>query len=216
MKTALITPCYLDDENKWTNNRLMRNVKWLDFHKKLFNKMNVDNVYFCDNASSFEKKRFLKGHESVFLIEYDQHLPRTGHLGYPYLWRVLYETKNLMSNYDKIVFLDTDIYLLSDVMVDWYANTNTGWQTLWCEKHGFPESGTWILSKDHYDKFNLFASGDYMKYNGKCMETFLPFTHVNKQFNGDRWGEGNNECPEDADFYAQAHNTRQFMFKGST
>lgn len=201
MKTALVTTCYLNDKEY-----LQKTVKWINYYAAL-NKLEYDIIYLLDNASDPQNIELLKANifKHVYIHSFKEHLPRSAHLEYPYLWRAVDYLKYLLEGgYDKVIYMDNDFYLLSEKAIDYVNKVKSGWISFYCNKHKFPETGIQIITKDNENYKNFLKTGDLMSYNGKMMETTLPLSEVNKDLVGDRYSEYlvTDQTPE-MDFYAQ-------------
>lgn len=204
MKTALVTTCYLniDDYFDKTN-------KFCNYYYSLQNDLNIDDIILIDNASCKGARigllNWINEDCPIRIVHFKDFLGRDSHLSYPYLWRAVYHLKELFKDYDKVIYMDNDFYITSSKLTDYINNLNSGWTTLWCPKHKFPETGIHIVTKDCKEYQDFVKSGNFMEHNGRMMETKLPVTEVNKTFKGDRWSEYQNSesIPEEADFSAQ-------------
>ena len=126
MKTALITPCFLEGKDGFGNDRFLRNKRYLDFYQPLKARLNIDNIFFFDNASEpwvigllmnpdgkrrgytvvdDPYTRWWRTIETInecskkedFLVRFNQRLyAGPGPEDYPYCWRVLYAIENLI------------------------------------------------------------------------------------------------------------------------
>ncbi len=195
-KTLLFAPCFLDE-----GERLQRNVKWLNYYNELADNLNYDEILLVDNGSKPEslwklQARTLPLNVPLTIEEHDVHLPRIksnayGFWYYAFGQAVKYAMKN---NYEKILHCDTDVYILNQKMIDWCNNTNTGWTSLWCSMHGFPETTFQIIGKDQFKNAHKFFTRDFLEfYPFDIAETRIPWTHIEKGFNGDRFGEKPNK-----------------------
>lgn len=191
MKTCLVTTAYLDNQHY-----KKKTEKFVNYYKSHFS-----DIFIIDNAS-------IKEHKIEGATIYTQYpfLGRPSHLEYAYLWRALYSLKHFFEKgYDKVVYADNDLYLLSSEAFDVVKLITKGWSTFHCKRHSFNETGISIITKDCKEYLDFVADGQFWKHNGKCMETHLPVTNVIKHLVGDRWSEYNGvTCPPPAaDFSAQ-------------
>jgi len=140
------------------------------------------------------------------------HYPRAGLLDYPAVWRWYWFIKDLLKEYDKVIAIATDAYILSQRLADYIEGLNSGWTALWSPKYNFPATEIQVITK-HCANFQNFFSGneDVYKYNGRIEELAVPLTHVEKGFVGDRYGEYDfndivklgPKTPFDGDYYTQ-------------
>lgn len=189
-KTLLFAPCYLDE-----GERLQRNVKWLNYYDSLADNLDYDTILLVDNASSKENLWKLQARTAPIFyitIENEVHLPRLKSNAYGYWYYAFGQAAEyaMKNNYDKILHIDTDVFLTSQKIVDWCNNTNSGWVSQWCFKYNYPESTFQIINKDSFEKMHKFMTRDFLAYYPNDMaETRIPWTHNEKSFNGDRFGE---------------------------
>lgn len=216
MKTALYTPCYLEGLDALGNDRLIRNIRYLEFYMKMKDYMGFQDIWLFDNGSSKKFLDILKIDPTIY-IEENPHIERLeGNYGYVYCWRALYFLNNLFEkDYDKIILIDSDGYVLSKRLAKFVKNCNSGWHTLWCNKWQFPEASFSIINRDVWPILKEYTKdNDFMSKNGRCLETDVPFTHVHKEFNSDRYGEDRIPQPKNCDFYSQAPLDIELNFEG--
>lgn len=202
-KTLLVAPMYLDEGDRYE-----RNVKWLNYVIPLQEKLGFNSILLLDNRSvrlneflrQMPKTNFIK------VYKFDEHLSRTAHTEYPYWYRAFgYAARYARENaYSKIIHIDTDVYLLNDKICEFVKNIDSGWNTFWCPRHNFPESTFQVIGFDQLEKFEAFMSKNPIHYYGHDAENLLPFTHIHKQFKGDRYGEIRASQTSDMDYYCQA------------
>ncbi|MEJ0044774.1 MAG: hypothetical protein WDN04_00360 [Rhodospirillales bacterium] len=80
---------------------------------------------------------------------------------------------------------------------------------MWCEKHQFPEIAIQVIGADQLASLAAFARAPYAALVGKLHEWLLPYTEVERGMVGDRYGEGGEEVPRDADFACQVQCQRE-------
>lgn len=183
MKTVLFCTAYF-------YNNLDRYVEWVKYNSKVFPEFDLllvhdgpidenDSKYIIENCKDLIT-------EDNF-IYFEEKLPRNDHI-FPGWWRsFITATKYYgIKNYDKIVHIESDAYVLSNRMIEWIKNTNSSWNVPISRKYGFPESAIQIIC---HDCFGLVKNlPDYFDFH--CLvELFLPFTNHTRNFIGDRYGE---------------------------
>ncbi len=207
MKTALVTPCFLEGTDPIGNDRLARNQRYIDYYAPLETTLGFDEIVLFDNASSPEKLAQLKAPKNVHVMRFDERLVRgPGPHDYPYCWRALYAYRDLINmGFEKFITIDSDGFVLSKRMAAYLKHADTGWVSFWSENGQFPESSIHVLCKDAFSIFHSFTGVPWSEYVGLMMEHELPFTHVDRQFRCSRFGELGSP-PQDAtmDFYGQA------------
>lgn len=105
---------------------------------------------------------------------------------------------------DKIVHIESDAFILSRRARFYVDKAENGWIAFWCPMWRFPESAFQIICRDEFDALDRVGSTDYDKnYAHKLMEESLPFTKIEKNIYGDRFGEFRSTVPRRADFAVQ-------------
>ena len=108
-------------------------------------------------------------------------------------------------NYEKIVHIESDAFLISMRIFDYIEGLKTGWTGLWANKYNFPESCIQVICKDQFDSFRDFAScGSHELSKKGLAEKVIPFTNVERKFVGDRYGEKVNKQVVGLDYFCQA------------
>lgn len=205
MKTVLYTGCYLDGEDALKNNRLERNIRYVNYYSSMKELLGFDNIFMLDNGSSYGNAiNFLNQTHGV-IFESLENIKSDGPNHYPYCWRALYYIQELIEKgYEKIIMIDSDGFVVSRRLFNHIKNLRLGWNTVWCKRWEFPEASLQILCKDSFHLFKNFARIDYKRRFGNIMEIVLPFTHIFNEFNCDRFGETNAPFTSNIDYYGQA------------
>ncbi len=208
MKFCLFLGTRLDGDNERGESRSQLFAKYLNFYEAIQEQLGIAQIVVVLNGCVVTKK-------SPFFrfVAYSDLLPRGLGYHYPYGWRMLYTARMFLHEYDKIIFLDVDGFILTKRLANWVRDLNTGWQALWCPKYKFPDANLMVLCKDSFDDFRHFTRGDYTDHLGLCMEKTLPFTHIERSFNADRYGEWRAPS-EGVDFYAQCPLDMEMRFRG--
>ena len=115
-------------------------------------------------------------------------------------------------NFEKIIHLESDAYLVSKRMFEYVDSLNQGWTSMFCPKYGVPESSIQIICKDQFESFESLVSCGYQELAKKqvCAENLIPFTHVETSLVGDRYGEVMDtekymDQPPNIDYFCQVH-----------
>ena len=111
--------------------------------------------------------------------------------------------------FDRVLHIESDAFLISERLRQFVNNFADGWVALWPEKKGVPESGLQFIAGSHIKRFQDFTSRNYDEFRGKIIENEIPFSHINKEFIGDRYGEWQDFVPSDADFTMQTRYDRR-------
>ncbi len=112
-----------------------------------------------------------------------------------------------VNGFTRLVHIESDAFLISQRMQDYANSINDGWVTLWCPRHDRPESGIQIIAGSGLQTFNTWAQKPYQAFKGLVIEKTLPFTHVERRFQGDRYGEALDFVPRTAEWCMQARPT---------
>lgn len=208
MKTLLFAPMYLDGNDLTGSSRLERNIKWLEYYIPLKEKLGVDDILLVDNNSSPENLKVLKAKFPEVSVKQNQvHLTRLTVHAYGYWYRAFSQAADcaISWGYEKMIHLDTDVYVLNDKFANHLKLIETGWTSFWSPIHKYPDATIQIICGDHVDKMKKFMSEDFLRfYPYEYVDDKMPLTHVDRSFNGDRWGDYDAR-PQDPsmDFYGQ-------------
>lgn len=209
MNTCLFTPSYLDGVDPLGTDRFYRNVRYLNYYLKLKEKLGFNRIEFADNASSMHKVNLLKDlfQRELTIFRYAEHLGKEKQPhdnDYNYVWRAFYHIEALFNIYDKVILIDSDTFIVSPQMARYIRNCEKGWETFWIPMYDFASAEIQILNRDALQTLKKFVSTPYEKRNGTLMEKELPYTKINRNFVGNRYGELRLQQPKEADFYSQA------------
>jgi hypothetical protein len=208
-KTLLFTTSYCTDLPAW-DRRIYKWYKYFSSSPLYYDKLlilddkspllpNWENIHNITKPFSEEPT------EKNLLISFQSHLGRLGMLDYPgwyrsYSFAARYAKK---FNYKKVIHIESDSYLISNKIFDYFNKTESGWSSLWCKRYNFPENALQIICKDQIDNFYKTTLHPYNFFKNKVIEIYIPFTHINKNFIGDRYHEYRDDIPIDADFASQ-------------
>lgn len=187
-QTAILAPCYLDGKDLIGNDRLERNIEFLRYYREnpLWTILGQPSVFLIDNGS----KRSLMAQLGITVVGMDHLAHGPEKHDYPYCWRALYFAQQLIGRgYDKILFIDSDMYILKFGLAKFLGSVQTGWRATWSNTHDFPESSLHVLCRDAFPVFEKYCETPWENRVGTMMEKDLPFTHIDRQFLVDRYGE---------------------------
>lgn len=155
----------------------------------------------------------------VRILRNEEHLPRGFAISndYKYGWRSIYQMQLILADYDKIILIDADAFILTRKLAHWIRDLSEGWVSLWSPRHNFPDT-PWILTRNAYHHYLAYIAGrsleEFIKGEiGQCMEKRLPFTYVMKDFVSERFGENIQPQTSDMDYYGQARLETPFQFE---
>jgi len=141
--------------------------------------------------------------EKTVLYHFADNLGRSDALVYPGWFRSFTFAAVYAHRYgfDKVVHVESDSFLFTERIIAYINGLTSGWTALWCPRWEMPETCVQIIAADQLELYRQFSTVSYAtELAGQRIEDRLPFTHVNKDFIGDRYGEYLDWVPEDADF----------------
>ncbi len=225
MRACLYTTSFLDGKDGQGNDRLERNLKYLEYYGNLRDQLGFERMVFADNGSSEENRSKLMTWAriaglDVTMLTFDPiaEIPaKVGVFHYPYCWRGLYAMEMMIdAGFDKIINIDSDCFVLTQKAADYIKGLDSGWTTFWCRKYRFPENAAHILCKDAFPRFLDFTRECKWedRATDKPMEKVLPFTHIDKELSCDRWGESKFKIRQNAhqDIYCQTKIDIELVF----
>lgn len=115
-------------------------------------------------------------------------------------------------NFEKIIHLESDAFLISSQIQAHFNAVTTGWFAVWCEAYHFPEIAIQVAAGDEIRKMVAFVREPYAQMQGQIHEFVFPFTHIERSFVGNRYGEMIGHVPRHADYCAQTHAGRPDAF----
>lgn len=209
MKTALLSISWLDGIDFHGAVRLNRMQKFVEYYLSIQESLGFDKLILLDNGSFISHKesfKELKCFEFIDFIEMNN-LPYdlTKNYYYPHGWRSIYYMKELIEEgYKKIIYCDSDGFIVSKKLANHIKNMTSGWTGFWCKRHSFPDVNPSVLCEDTFKYFINYTQLGWNYRLGLEMERVLPFTHIEKGFNTDRFGEYEDKSLKlDMDYYGQ-------------
>ncbi|MBA4057076.1 MAG: hypothetical protein C0490_20355, partial [Marivirga sp.] len=125
---------------------------------------------------------------------FKERLGRSAVLNYPGWWRSFTFASHIARKYkfDKAVHIESDFYITGKKILEYVRNLQKGWVSLFSECYNFPETAIQIICGEQLVKFaQVERVLTTLKYDvgDRAAEDILPFTEVNRDFLGDRFGE---------------------------
>ena len=212
-RTLVFCTSYSDYAGVWNG----RYRQWLDYIR--FSGLHFDEIIMVDDGSPVlpvwdDVAVYVAGsipaHSANLSIHRfsDRLGQQANGLPFPGWYRSFSHAVNygVAAGFRKIIHVESDSYLLSRRAVDFFNDSSTGWVAPWCRKHAWPESALQIINADRFqsclDFFNRPYS-DHVAAPVQPIENALPYTAINRQLVGDRYGEIETTVPFNADFAAQ-------------
>lgn len=103
----------------------------------------------------------------------------------------------------KVIHLESDAFIVSSRMQQHFNDVREGWTAPWSSRYTFPEIALQVAAGRDVARMAAFAERPYTEMAGRLHESALPYTHVEKSFVGDRYGEFRSDVPHGVDFIAQ-------------
>jgi hypothetical protein len=211
MKTLVFCTSFAQSDDVWN----YRYGKWLAHVSR--SPLRADQILLVDDGSpvlpAFPSAVALPGAElpedcpesRIVLVRFAPQLGRPSVFDYPGWWRSFLYVARYAEQYgfDKVVHVESDTYLLSSQLHDYVNRLERGWVTFWCPLSGLPETCIQVICPDQLHNYLALADKPLAEFAGQAAELVLPFTLVESDFKGDRYGEYRAELPRDADYASQ-------------
>jgi len=145
------------------------------------------------------------------IYRYQKHLGRQSIYVYPGWYRSFMFAAEYAKKYgyDKVIHIESDAFIISEKLGKFVNEFDQGWISLWCPRHQIPETSIQVIAGKDLEKFYELSKIPYSEVSGRPADPganqgapWLPYT-VNRDFLGDRWGEGPHPTPRDADYTGQ-------------
>jgi hypothetical protein len=201
VKTLLFCTAYAESQKEWND----RYKTWYDYYKA--SDIKHDKIMMFDDCSPC-RPEFLP--EENFYT-FSTHLGRKAICDYEGWHRSFYTAVIYAQNngFDKIIHSESDSFFLSKKIIEFVNNIDSGWHSMWCARHGFPESCLQIICPDKIQDAMSFFERPYEMFKGNAIEGLIPYT-PHTEFMGDRYCEYTDVIPKDADFCSD---TRAYMIE---
>lgn len=208
-KTLVFCTSYCSTHNQWDQ----RYRRWLDAIRA--SNLEFSKILIIDDCSEslpgwrdiqiIEEDSDLNMSESVALFRFKKHLGRHSDRNFPGWYRSFSFAFFFAQahGFKKIIHIESDAFLISSRIVEYINKLDDGWVALWCDSHKFPETAIQIVAGKAMALFGSTVSRPYSEFVGKFPEEEFPFTHIERSFVGDRYGEYTNIVPRFADFCTQ-------------
>lgn len=207
--TLLFCTSHIASEDAWH----ARYRPWLDYYDNV--PLRRDATYMFDDASPFrpsdarleieEALADTPDFSKVRFHRFATHLGREGLVGHLGWWRSFIHSLEVARRYGfrRIVHVESDAYLLSEPLVEYLNSLESGWTVLWCDRYKLPEPAIQVIAEDQYPALQGIARMGVETLARQMAELTLPFTHVERRFAGNRYGETRRRIPGYADYACQ-------------
>lgn len=212
ISTLLFCTSFCRNEAAWRG----RQRRWLDHHLAL--PLAHHGVFVLDDASPFvptdDDVMVLETlpdnpppTPAAFLYRFATREGRRGVMGHRGWWRSFLHSLTIARRYgyERIVHIESDAYLLSRRIVEYINAIDHGWTVFWCPRYNCPEPALQVIASDQFDAMSEVSVRGLDKLTEGIAETTLPFTHIERAFTGNRYGEFRQSIPGYADFACQVN-----------
>ena len=193
MKTFIFCTAYIDADPQ-------RYSDWINYYYPKIADFGAKALFLVDDGSSQTnidpRLNLLAGEQALpnrldsdlNLIHFPDNLGRISVTDFPGWWRSFKFSLTVAQKYhfDKIIHIESDFYIISSKLIEYIKNIKSGWTALWSNAYKFPETAVQIICQD---VFNKFGKVNYRRGIKIPAERILPFTKIEKGFNGGRYGE---------------------------
>lgn len=196
MSTLLFCTSYIRDNAEWTS----RYARWIEHYRHC--DLGAQQLFLIDDGSPYTppadcvpcldaETQLNEARHPVQMLRFSQRLGRPARLSYPGWWRSFTHSVNVARalGVRKIIHVESDAVILSERLRDYVSSLESGWTVLWSEQCQMPESAIQVICEDQFEALAAFANGAWRSHDGVLAEHVLPFTHVAKDFVGDRYAD---------------------------
>jgi hypothetical protein len=150
--------------------------------------------------------------DQLNLIHWSSSLPRKSQYACPGYYRSVSTLTELafQQNFDKIVYIEWDFWVLSAEMMREIARVDHGLITYWSPRYLFPDCNIIVCARDQMKVLKEFSDRLGAKEDMTAetiAEVTFPWTEVRKHRVGDRYPEVTMDLPLDVEYCAQLPNT---------
>jgi hypothetical protein len=142
----------------------------------------------------------------IVLYHFPDNLGRRAWFDFPGWYRSFIFAATYAQHYgfQKVIHIESDAFVISPVLQKYINDVAEGWVAFWCERWHVPETSLQIIAGDSLQAFYDQSRVPHRALIGSPYECQLPFTLVERSFQGDRYGEYLDHVPPTADYVAQA------------
>jgi hypothetical protein len=196
MKSILFCTSYIRHQTEWD----ARYGRWLAYYSRV--DLGAEKMLLIDDCSPFvpdpQVIASVDSHADItklgdkrLLLKFQQRLGRSAVMAYPGWWRSFLHSVDVARQLGarKIIHIESDAFILSPRLLDYIAGLEEGWTTLWSPHYRMPETAIQVICEDQFENMAAFRQRPQCELDGRLAEALLPFTQVNRDFKGDRYGE---------------------------
>ncbi|XHS78084.1 hypothetical protein ACFJGW_20530 [Burkholderiaceae bacterium UC74_6] len=195
MSTLLFCTSYVRDLQAWNE----RYSRWIGYYRE--HNLGANQLLLIDDGSPYVPKDLLpclnaeteldQAQHPVQLLRFDDRLGRGARLSYPGWWRSFTHSVKVARavGAKKLIHVESDAFVLSARLRQYIESLDSGWTVLWSHFYNMPETAIQVICEDQFDALAEFGDGHWNAFEGRLAEEVLPFTHVSREFIGDRYSE---------------------------
>lgn len=216
MRTFIFCTSFITNESPHLSaERWKRWIAYYDVRKEV---LGAEHIILIDDASSAECiplsvevidiaggiPKSLPSRPAMF--RFPDHYGRLGVTIFPGWWRSFTFSVVIAQRYafSKIIHCESDAFVLSHRMMKHMQQIDKGWIAFWCPRYHFPETGLQVICHDAFeDLARFYTLGERVWFRPVFPERVLPFSRVERDYVGDRYGEFRDDCPLEADYVCQ-------------
>ncbi len=211
MRTLLFCTSWSDSQQRWRESY----CRWLDYYTADSGPIAYDHILLIDDASPIlpEDSRVQVIHEGVWpgalpkiaIYRFAQRLGRSAKFVYPGWWRSYFCSLDFAQRYSfqKIVHVEYDAFVFSRRLADHINALAADWTSLWCPHYTCPETCIQVICEDQYHEVAAVRAGSLGELAGLAAELVLPFSNIETQWVGDRYGNYRDDIPAGVDYACQ-------------
>jgi hypothetical protein len=201
------------------NRTAARWTKWLEYYEPRLALFGASRLFLIDDATprrlippgiavvDAEAPLPRELPEGAVMFRFSRRLGRQSIARFPGWWRSFSFSGEVARRYHftKIIHLESDAFVVSLRLARHLRGLSAGWTALWCRRWNFPEPAIQVVCRDQFRRLNqVWKSPERCWFGEEFAEHRLPFSTVNKDFRGDRYGEYLAEYPRSADYVCQS------------
>ena len=195
--------------------------------------VNIVNIQWYEDFITGEKGYKIPktiNPDKVNWLRFQANLGRPNIHLFPGWWRSYSFGTGILGDFfgfEKVIFIESDAFVLTDKCFEFIKNAK-GYGSMWCPSSDYREINISWCDKNNYFKArkffiinNSFQSEFWWAVNCNDFqylpEFIIPFDgngtnalEIIQQFKGDRYGDGNEDLPNDADFICNTHDSTLF------
>jgi len=202
--------------------------RWIQYYVERKAAFGAERIFLIDDASPIENIP-MDIHvidaevplpdelpDGPVMFRFNQHYGRYSMTAFPGWWRSFTFSSQIAKQYafSKIIHCESDAFVVSDNLASYMKQIDAGWMSFWCPRFNFPESAIQVICSDSIANLEMFyLHGRKLWFQEVFPERLFPFTQIEINFKGDRYGEYMDNYPNDADYVCQSSERMVFDHK---